>query len=442
MTGIEVLLMCGIAGFCRWDGDFTRDREGWSQVLVRMRRSLAHRGHDQTGEYLDRWVGLAHTRLSIRDLAGGGQPMVRQRAGKDFAIVYNGEIYNTGELTPELEKLGYRFETTCDTEVILYAYMAWGLDFAEKLNGIYALAVWDGAEGRLVLCRDRLGVKPLFYTVKGGALVFGSEPKALFRHPQVRPEADGDSFREIFGVGPARTPGVGVFRGVGEVKPGHLAVFDRECLREYTYWSLEARPHRDSYEQTVEELELGDYVRARYAEALKAVPALPEETGDDLRRRQVSCLNIRWFMQTLLDRMDRASMSCGLEARVPFADHRLVEYLYNVPWEMKFQNGVEKALLRDACKDLLPPELLYRKKSPYPKTYSPRYEALLQQRFRRLLADKSAPIHRFLDREKAERALSTTQDNGRPWFGQLMAGPQMLAYLLQVNDWMERYQVG
>ena len=101
---------------------------------------------------------------------------------------------------------------------------------------------------------------------------------------------------------------------------------------------------------------------------------MPEEKGDDLRRRQVSCLNIRWFMQTLLDRMDRASMSCGLEARVPFADHRLVEYLYNVPWEMKFQNGVEKALLRDACKDLLPPELLYRKKSPYPKTYSPRYE--------------------------------------------------------------------
>lgn len=622
MTGIEVLLMCGIAGFCRWDGDFTRDREGWSQVLVRMRRSLAHRGHDQTGEYLDRWVGLAHTRLSIRDLAGGGQPMVRQRAGKDFAIVYNGEIYNTGELAPELEKLGYRFETTCDTEVILYAYMAWGLDFAEKLNGIYALAVWDGAEGRLVLCRDRLGVKPLFYTVKGDALVFGSEPKALFCHPQVRPEADGDSFREIFGVGPARTPGVGVFRGVGEVRPGHLAVFDREGLREYTYWSLEARPHRDSYpetvervsfllwdaverqmvsdvpvcsflsggvdssvvtalasnflgreggelntfsfdfahndryfhansfqptrdrpyvdrmldlyplrhtylecdedtlvdllpqavfykdlpgmadvdtslmyfcgrvkehnkvaltgecadeifggypwsyredlfyaggfpwshdlaartallsDQAVEELELGDYVRARYAEALKAVPALPEEKGDDLRRRQVSCLNIRWFMQTLLDRMDRASMSCGLEARVPFADHRLVEYLYNVPWEMKFQNGVEKALLRDACKDLLPPELLYRKKSPYPKTYSPRYEALLQQQFRCLLADKSAPIHRFLDRGKAERARSATQDNGRPWFGQLMAGPQMLAYLLQVNDWMERYQVG
>ena len=267
-------------------------------------------------------------------------------------------------------------------------------------------------------------------------------PRLSSDHPQVRPEADGDSFREIFGVGPARTPGAGVFRGVGEVKPGHLAVFDREGLREYTYWSLEARPHRDSYEQTVEELELGDYVRARYAEALKAVPALPEEKGDDLRRRQVSCLNIRWFMQTLLDRMDRASMSCGLEARVPFADHRLVEYLYNVPWEMKFQNGVEKALLRDACKDLLPPELLYRKKSPYPKTYSPRYEALLQQRFRRLLADKSAPIHRFLDRGKAERALSATQDNGRPWFGQLMAGPQMLAYLLQVNDWMERYQVG
>ena len=147
-------------------------------------------------------------------------------------------------------------------------------------------------------------------------------------------------------------------------------------------------------------------------------------------------------MQTLLDRMDRASMSCGLEARVPFADHRLVEYLYNVPWSMKYQNGMEKVLLRDACRDLLPPELLYRKKSPYPKPYSPEYEAILSRRFLAVLQDRAAPVNRFLDREKAERFLSAPHDYGSPWFGQLMAGPQMIAYLLQVNHWMERYRIG
>ena len=118
-------------------------------------------------------------------------------------------------------------------------------------------------------------------------------------------------------------------------------------------------------------------MRSRYEDALREVPRLPGEEPEARRRREVAYLNLRWFMQTLLDRMDRTSMAWGLEARVPFADHRIVEYLYNVPWEMKYQNGVEKALLRDACRDLLPPELLRRKKSPYPKPYSPVYEQLL-----------------------------------------------------------------
>ena len=169
---------------------------------------------------------------------------------------------------------------------------------------------------------------------------------------------------------------------------------------------------------------------------------MPGEDGDERRRREVCYLNIRWFMQTLLDRMDRASMSCALEARVPFADHRLVEYLYNVPWSMKYRNGEEKALLRDACADLLPSSLLHRKKSPYPKTYSPEYETILYRRFRKILNDKTSPVLRFVDRDKAEKFLSSPKDYGKPWFGQLMAGPQMIAYLSQVNDWMTMYQVG
>ncbi len=244
--------MCGIAGFCQFDEDFTCRREEWTRVLVDMRESIAHRGKDQTGEYLGKTIGLSHTRLSIRDLEGGTQPMLRRVGERDYIIVYNGEVYNTDELVPELERRGYRFETTCDTEVILYAYIEYGLEFAEKLNGIFAIAVWDSGERRLVLCRDRVGVKPLFYSVKDDTFVFASEPKALFCHPKIAPKADDDSFREIFGIGPARTPGCGVFKGIYEVKPGYLAVFSDDGLREHRYWSLKAQPHTDSYLETVE----------------------------------------------------------------------------------------------------------------------------------------------------------------------------------------------
>ena len=189
------------------------------------------------------------------------------------------------------------------------------------------------------------------------------------------------------------------------------------------------------------ELGLHDYVQTRYEETLRQVPQLPGENAMERRRREISYLNLRWFMQTLLDRMDRASMACGLEARVPFADHRIVEYLYNVPWSMKYKDGHEKALLRAACADLLPPDLLYRKKSPYPKTYAPQYEQLLVRQFRAMLDDRRAPIHRFLDRERAERFLAAPKDYGKPWFGQLMAGPQLLAYYLQANTWMEHCSI-
>ncbi len=588
---------------------------------MRMRTAIAHRGHDQTGEYLQHNVGLAHTRLSIRDLRGGAQPMLRRRGESDYGIVYNGEIYNADELKQELLRLGYHFETTCDTEVILCGYMEYGMEIAKKLNGIFAFAIWDEKRNTLFLCRDRLGVKPLFYAVKEDTLVFGSEPKALFAHPLVHPEADLDSFREIFGLGPARTPGCGVFRGLREVRPGCIVEYSRENVQEYSYWTLEAKPHTDSYARTVETvswllhdaiqrqlvsdvpvcsflsggidstvvtaiacrqlqsegqtlntfsfdfthndtcfqsnafqptrdrpyvdlvlglyplhhtylecdettladlledavrikdlpgmtdvdaslyyfcglvkqhnkvaltgecadeifggypwfyredlfyadgfpwsadlsartallsdeairiLQLEDYVNEQYRDTLARVPALPKEHGDALRRREMGFLNLRWFMQTLLDRMDRTSMAWGLEARVPFADHRIVEYVYNVPWEMKYEKSMEKKLLRDACKDLLPPQLLYRKKSPYPKTYSPVYEALLAKRFRQVLEDPQAPVHRFLDRKKAERFLEQPKDYGKPWFGQLMAGPQMIAYFLQINYWMKQYNI-
>lgn len=244
--------MCGIAGFCNFHDNYTRNREKWCDILIDMRQSIAHRGSDQTGEYLNANVGLAHTRLSIRDIAGGIQPMCRRLDDTDYVIVYNGEIYNTDEIVPNLRKKGYVFTTTGDTEVILYAYIEYGLSCASMLNGIFAFAIWDSKEKRLVLCRDQLGVKPLFYTLQDDLLVFGSEIKALFRHPKIIPQADEDSFREIFAIGPARTPGNGVFKGIHEVCPGSLAIFSRDGFIKRRYWTLEAKPHTDTYEQTVD----------------------------------------------------------------------------------------------------------------------------------------------------------------------------------------------
>lgn len=136
-----------------------------------------------------------------------------------------------------------------------------------------------------------------------------------------------------------------------------------------------------------------------------------------------------------------ASTYSGLGARVPFADHRIMEYVFNVPWEMKYQNGVEKTLLRDACAVLLPKELLHRKKSPYPKTYHPGCEKLLAERLTAIINDPNAPIAPLVDKKRALTFIQTPGELGKPWFGQLMAGPQLMAYFIQLNYWMEKYHL-
>jgi asparagine synthase (glutamine-hydrolysing) len=611
--------MCGIAGFCDFSQNFSLNQDTHLQTLINMRKAIAHRGHDQTGEFLREHVGLSHTRLSIRDIINGVQPMIKKRNNVEYAIVYNGEVYNTDELTADLRKRGYEFETTCDTEAILYTYMEYGSDCVKYLNGIFAFAVWDGLKNELFLARDRVGVKPLFYSIKNGTLVFGSEIKALLENPIIEPELDLDSFRQIFGIGPARTQGCGVFKNIYEIKAGHCAIFNKDRLHEQKYWDIISREHSDSYEKTVEtvsylvrdsikiqmvsdvpvcsflsggidssivtaiaadimkkngavfntysfdfagndryftsnsfqperdrpyvdimlshidvnhtylqcdetllidllreamlakdlpgmadvdasllyfcrlvkkqnkvaltgecadeifggypwfyrddlmltdgfpwskktavreyllqdeftkKLDLESYIRNQYEETIKQVLAVEGETPLESRRREIAFLNIKWFMTTLLDRMDRASMYSGLEARVPFADHRIIEYVFNVPWEMKRRNGIEKFLLRDAFKDVLPAELLNRKKSPYPKTYNPEYEALLKKKLTSIMQNHDAPVHAFIDVKKAQSFMESPSEYGDPWFGQLMAAPQLLAYMIQVNEWLETY---
>ena len=617
----EAFVMCGIAGFCNYKKDYLKERIHWEKILTDMWQSIRRRGNDNHGIFLSAHTGLAHSRLSIRDIQCGTQPMTRTVHDHTCTIVYNGEIYNTEELKAELPAGKFHFETTSDTEVILYCYMHFGPSFVQKLNGIFAFAIYDEQKQQLLLYRDRAGVKPLFYTQMEGSLAFGSEPKALFCHPAITPAIDRQGMQELLAIGPAHTSGTCIFQNLSEVLPGHFMVYSPQGLHDTCYWELSCHPHTDTYTDTVDhvrflvedaitrqlvsdvevctflsggidssivtaisqnalsrqgvtlntfsfdfegndkyftsstfqpeqdvtyvkkmltacptnhtylfcneeqlfhelysavdakdlpgmtdvdasllyfcslvskhnkvaltgecadeifggypwfyrddlfhangfpwsfdltartafltdevvnDLDLTDYSYERYLESKTKAPLLAGESKEEERRRIIGYLNIKWFMQTLLDRMDRTSMYSGLEARVPFADHRIIEYVYNVPWHMKYQNGVEKTLLRDAFCDVLPSELLHRKKSPYPKTYHPGYEKLLVSEMRHILSDTNAPIQSLVDHTKVRAFIDAPKQYGRPWFGQLMAGPQLIAYFIQINYWMEKYHL-
>ena len=228
-----------------------------------------------------------------------------------------------------------------------------------------------------------------------------------------------------------------------EIFGGYPWFHKKECFEADTFpWSMDFKPRTMLLrEDVLRELPIEEYVSAAYQKTIAETPVLEGERGEEKRRREISYLNLRWFMQTLLDRMDRTSMHVGLEARVPFADHRIIEYAWNVPWDMKYRNGVVKALLRAAGKEYLPEEVLYRRKSPYPKTYDPAYEQLVRRYMLEVIEDVDAPIRALIDGEKVKQFMEQPSDYARPFYGQLMAGPQLLAYLLQVNDWLEHYKI-
>jgi asparagine synthase (glutamine-hydrolysing) len=611
--------MCGIAGWV----DFESNLAVEGDTVQRMADTMGSRGPDASGICLYAHAVLAHRRLIVVDPQGGGQPMTRCYGDRTYTIIYNGQLFNATELRDELKARGYSFQSYSDTEVLLQAFVEWGEDSYHKLNGMYAFAVWSEHDERLFLCRDRLGIKPLFYCKAGHGLLFASEQKGLLAHPMVSAELDREGIAEVFGLGPAHTPGHGVFRGIYSLLPGACLQFDRDGLRLRKYWRFVSKPHSDDLETTAatvrsiiedslsrqlvsdvpvcallsggmdsstltvlaareftkrglgqlhtysvdfegndqhfqandfqpnadgpwikrmsehagtchhyvtidtaslaesldsavlardvpgmadidsslllfcreikkdatvilsgecadevfagypwfhrsdmleadtfpwsrsvqmrasllapelrEEVDIEGYVERRYRETLDEVPRLPGERGLDARVREVSYLTITWFMQTLLDRKDRMAMASGLEARVPFCDHRLVEYVWNVPWEMKRHGGMAKGILRKALEGLLPSEVLMRQKSPYPKTHNPRFYTLCRDRLLEILADPGSPLRSLVN---ANYIGDVAQSGGhafrQPWFGQLMTDAQLFAYLIQVDTWMRRYRV-
>jgi asparagine synthase (glutamine-hydrolysing) len=608
--------MCGIAGWVSFDGCLDVDDRS-RPTIEAMTATMVSRGPDAGGLWIDPHVALGHRRLAVIDLDGGAQPMVADVHGRVAAVTtYSGEIYNYRELRAELASRGHQFRTQSDTEVLLRAYLHWGTAFTERLNGMYAFALWDPSSQELLLVRDRLGIKPLFYYPTGTGAVFGSEPKAVLAHPEVRRVVDAHGLAELLSI--AMTPGHGIYRGMHQVKPGHLVRLRREGLTEHRYWELESHDHPDDLATTIESVrellddtvvrqlvadvpvgtllsggldsstitslaarhsrdpvrsfavdfvargdrfdaddlratpdgpfaqlladhvgsdhtpitfdstaladavhhqavqtardlplgvgevdtslyllfsaiknhttvalsgeaadelfggypwfhhgaaaaetfpwtdlfrrrgfsgngEPGDrfslldrsvletidleaYRAERYHEALGEVPLLAGESPDDRRMREISYLHLTRFVQFWLDRKDRLSMATGLEVRVPFCDHRLVEYVFNIPWAMKSFDGREKSLLRAAASDLLPTPILDRVKSPYPSNRDHRYTDALRGLLRSALEDPAQPVHDLVDATRADAALRAHGDDYR----------HSIEVALSVNDWVHR----
>ena len=235
--------MCGIAGAVSFLDDMREDMK----IYEKMQSALVRRGPDQRGIVISREAALIHTRLAVIDIDGGRQPMT---CG-NYTIVYNGELYNTDELRRELAD-DFDFDTRSDTEVVLKSYIKWGGDCVEHFNGIFAFAVYDEAEHRVFLARDRIGVKPLFYYKNDRRLIFASELPALLEHPDVPHEIDERGAAELLLIAPGRTAGCGVIRGVEELKAGQCGFYSEKGLEIRTYWRLRAYELNETFEQTAE----------------------------------------------------------------------------------------------------------------------------------------------------------------------------------------------
>lgn len=606
--------MCGIAGWVDWERDLTQHR-GVAQAMT---DTMQCRGPDAEGLWLAARVALGHRRLAVIDIEGGTQPMSADTGASTVVLSYSGEVYNFREVRKDLESRGHCFQTRSDTEVVLRSYLEWGQECVDRLYGMFAFAIWDTDRQELLLARDRLGIKPLYYFPYGTGLLFGSEPKALLANPLFEAAIDGEGLAELFGLNKGRSPGHGVFRGLRQLLPGHTLRVDRQGLHPLCYYRLTSHSHEDDFPTTVEtvrglledsvegqliadvplgsllsggldssaitalaarglarqnrgrpvtfavdfenndahfrasaqrpsldppfvrlmtehlgaehtdivlgpadllgqqqrtlqardlpgsgdmdaslyllcrevrrhctvalsgegadevfggypwfldppapsirnfpwrstipdisdlltddarqSIRLDEYVADRYTEALAEVPHLDGEHGNDRRIRELSYLTLSRYLPLMLDKKDRMSMAVGLEVRVPFCDHRLLDYVWNIPWSMRAVGGVEKGILRHAVADLLPAEVTGRRKSGFPAIQDPAYDEALRHRLRNWMAESSSPLDALIDRRRLAETLEDDRIAPVGW-GRVRA---LAKNLLEVDGWMRHYKV-
>lgn len=242
--------MCGIVGMVNYKEDISEQ----DSMIRNMTKKLSKRGPDEEGVFLEKHCNLGHRRLSIIDIENGKQPMSCTIDEVTYTIVYNGQIYNTKELRETLLDNGFKFNGHSDTEVLLKSYVFYGKDVCKHLNGIFAFAIWNGKTEELFLARDHFGIKPLYYAMLENHLIFGSEVKAMFAHPLVKPKLDKTGISELFGIGPSHTPGMSPFKDIDELEPAHFIVYNKNGFQKHEYWKLETKEHTDDLETTCEKL--------------------------------------------------------------------------------------------------------------------------------------------------------------------------------------------
>lgn len=238
--------MCGIVGFV----NYSRDISSYRNVLNNMNQTLSGRGPDEEGYYINNHVALGHKRLIVIDPEAGKQPMIEKYSFGEYSIIYNGQIYNTDELRNNLIENGFEFNGHSDTEVLLKSYIHYGKDVVHHLNGIFAFAIWNSHSEELFLARDHLGVKPLFYTNFDSSFIFASELKAIFEYPNIPKVLGEQGISELFGIGPAHTAGITIYKDIFELKPGHFIVYNRSGIYNQRYWKLKSMPHTDDFKTT------------------------------------------------------------------------------------------------------------------------------------------------------------------------------------------------
>lgn len=609
--------MCGICGYMQKEKITSND------TIISIKDSILKRGNSDNNVYINDNVALGHARLSIIDVKNGKQPMKRKINNNTYTITYNGELYNTNVLRNILITRGYEFKTECDTEVLLLLYVEFKEKMLKYINGIFAFAIYDENNNSIFLAKDRLGIKPLFYSTVNDKFIFCSEIKGILASKFVSPIVSKDELIELFALGPAHTPGKTYFKDIYELKAGHYAYYKDNKLDIVKYWDLIEKKLLDdddeiinnvkylvtdstkrqlvsdvgissmlsggldssiltkiasdnvinlhtysinyenndkdfvsnSYQQTKDsdfvkimtkylntkhtnvvitskdlfdalytsviardmpgmaDIDSSMYIFCNeisknnekvvisgecsdeifggypwfYKEHLKNTSGFPWALSENLREnlikpnifkkgditeyiiksksdtlsnvshissdkfenefKEINYLTVKYFMNTLIERTDRMSMQNSLEVRVPYADHRIFEYVYNVDSKLKLglRNGnevCEKYILKQAFKNDIPTDITKRKKSPFPKTYSPDYLEILEKKLLDILSNEKSKIHEIINKEYVLELIATHGSNLKEnLFGQLMTYPQTLAFIIQIDYWLTAYNI-
>ncbi|MDR1391734.1 MAG: asparagine synthase (glutamine-hydrolyzing) [Clostridiales bacterium] len=602
--------MSGISGIVSFNKNVSKQEEN----VKKMVEKNSHRGKKGI-----KILSKEHVVLGVANFYSGDelQPISYYVGQNEFIIAFSGEIYNFSLLKSDLENRGHKIVTELPQEIVLKSFVQWGPGCLTRFNGIYAFAIWNKDEKELFLARDRFGIIPVYYTFLNDLFVFSSEIKGLFAHPKINAELDLDGISEVIGLGPAHTPGSGVFKDIYEIKPAHFATYNNNGFNERKYWELENKKHEDDLDTTIEKVkklttdainrqlnaqelccflsggidsstivalaahkfekslntfsleyegndkyfsqnefqpdsdeefiklvsekfdtkheiitvtnkelvdlldeatyardlpgmgdidssllyfckkvaekfnisvsgECGDevfggypwfhkkedlendifpwaknlqfrhdfispeilkrvditkYIKDKYKNSIDSMNKFSLDTQEEARRREFAALNLEWFMYSLGERSERIGMSQTLEIRMPYCDYELVEYVWNVPWEFKAYKNREKGLLRKAMEDLLPEKVAWRKKSPYPKTHNPEFESLVKNKVNEIISDSKSQVLKLINKDFVVDTMKAVSDYGKPWFGQLMATPQLYSYIIQLDAWFKHYDV-